>query len=239
MNGPYDHDLTPCKPGMWTPHADILCIVCHGGRLLPRGADYPYPEYLGACDECGEPLLLDRDLAREQTCKVQLQHHGLNAMMSQTGGMCSAVHVDLREREAQTEHYLLITSGEESDNFVIGEYTSEDECHPVRSWERGSVDDVVHLCVSVADWKDCTVKPLQPEPLARCWCGAPWQASLTMPGKELQVGCLEGHLLTNEGMAEGNVTTHTVDLTRQWLLNRWEEATDRLLGIRSEERSDG
>ncbi len=222
MNGPFFHDVDTVFPGVWTPHAEILCITCHGdAEFHAAKSDTGFWNYLGACDECGKSVRLTKDLAREQWCTMELQRHGMNAEMAQTGGMCSAVRVDLREREAQSEHYLLITTGEESENWIIGEYI-DDECEPLHDWQRGSVDDVVHLCVSIADAKDYMLKPTQPEPLARCWCGSPWTMRVPVPGERLPMwlGCQDGHELKQAGMEEGfGISAETIVLTRDFILD--------------------
>ena len=232
MNGPFRCDVVAVFPGRWTPHAEILCLTCSGdsvdGALKPDRGPW---NYLGECDECGAFVRLYEHLAREQACKSELQRHSLNASMSQTGGMCSAVHVDLRDRETDTERYLLITSGEEPargphpvelGNWIIGLYEG-DECEASKYWERGCIDDVVHLAVSIADDLDGAVKPTQPEPLAVCWCGAPWQVRGVLPFDAVLPSCTGGHTLLDGDMAGANITSETVAITREFVMDSFKK----------------
>lgn len=90
--------------GIFTPTGAIVCPVCFNAdesiakraRTVEPIAHVPDPdECPGTCDHCGAVVLLPDDLSLEQAVVRDLQYHGLDASMAQTGGMNSAAELAL------------------------------------------------------------------------------------------------------------------------------------------------
>lgn len=126
-------------PGLWTPHAQILCVGCHGG-LWPNGTHLDAKRFrkqpldpnmdsaIAVCDECGKSIWMDYKVAWEQRIVLALKDKGLDADMSQTGGMCSAATLLLDGDEDGGQKYVMITESEDNERplndptFVVGYY---------------------------------------------------------------------------------------------------------------------
>lgn len=136
-------------PGIWTPHASILCLVCHNkrhGGTWGFGSNTPIDEErfepvpldddcndttIAKCDECGKDIWMVYKIAWEQKIVAALKEKGLDAHMSQTGGMCSAAELILDGDEDGGQKYVWITESEDVDRphndptFMVGFYHCE------------------------------------------------------------------------------------------------------------------
>lgn len=136
-------------PGIWTPHAAILCLVCHkkafGGkwgfgsvvdieddRFEPVPLDDEMDSTVAHCDECGKAIWMNYTIAWEQRAVAALKEKGyVNAHMSQTGGMCSAAELLLDSDEDGGCKFIWITESEDVDRphndptFLVGFYTND------------------------------------------------------------------------------------------------------------------
>ena len=135
-------------PGIWTPHAAILCLVCHkklfGGkwgfgsdtdiedeRFEPVPLDDEMDSAIAICDQCGKHVWMDYKIAWEQKVVHALLAKGHKATMDQTGGMCSAASLYLDSDEDGGQKHILITESDDGDTphnepmFVVGYYHYE------------------------------------------------------------------------------------------------------------------
>lgn len=102
------HDTKhPCRRGVWTPSARVLCVPCHGPELRD-GSMIPHAAYMAAvnelceldytpprCDGCGMGVSTghgDVDALASLRDRVNARTPGA-ARMDQTGGMCAALEV--------------------------------------------------------------------------------------------------------------------------------------------------
>jgi len=138
-------------PGIWTPHAAILCLVCHnkafGGTVDPRTHidieddrfdPVPLPDDdcnntdIAICDDCGKHVWMVYKIAWEQRIVKALKEKGYDkAGMDQTGGMCSAAGLYLDSDEDGGQKNVWITESEDVDRphddptFYVGYYHYE------------------------------------------------------------------------------------------------------------------
>lgn len=128
--------------GIWTPHAAILCIDCHGdafrsGKKLDaelfkkQPVDQNSDDEIAVCDGCGKDIWMDGKVAKEQRIVRALKGKGLDARMQQTGGMCSAAEIILDSDEDGGQKYVWITWSEDTrrepndPTFMVGFYHCE------------------------------------------------------------------------------------------------------------------
>ncbi|PAE24062.1 hypothetical protein [Bacillus sp. 7894-2] len=91
--------------GIWTPTAHVICHDCHEAKYNftgKRPLNKPEPAELSEgcavtyCDFCGKDIQLDDEVAGEHNAVKALQERGIPAVMAQTGGMNSAVEIELK-----------------------------------------------------------------------------------------------------------------------------------------------
>jgi hypothetical protein len=102
------HEISrKARPGIWTPWAEVLCVICHGTKF-PSGElsvdklnEMMTPTYIEkdcgmtSCGKCGVAIQLDDQIAEEHNIVIRLKELGFDANMEQTGGMNSAASVYL------------------------------------------------------------------------------------------------------------------------------------------------
>lgn len=132
-------------PGIWTPHAQVICVVCHMAkndgrwglgndeliddeRFKEQPLDDSMDSDVACCDDCGKAIWMPYKIAWEQKVVTALKGRGLDARMSQTGGMCSAAELALPGDEDGGYKYVWITESEDVDTphdaptFMVGFY---------------------------------------------------------------------------------------------------------------------
>ena len=131
--------------GIWAPNAKILCHECHGNvfsrakyneeehkfedlimneeefekACLPKPLDKN--RAVTRCNKCNKEIQVYDFVAHENNLCMKLQEKGINAFMSQTGGMNSAVEINTKD-----EGFIWITydiSGE--DEWYLAFYDNE------------------------------------------------------------------------------------------------------------------
>jgi hypothetical protein len=135
-------------PGIWTPQAQIRCVVCHMAdtdgrwsrshdeliddeRFKEQPLDDSMDSDVAVCDECGKAIWMNYKIAREQKVVAALKERGIKATMDQTGGMCSAASVYLDSDEDGGQKHIMVTESEDVDRphddptFVVGYYHYE------------------------------------------------------------------------------------------------------------------
>lgn len=141
------------KKGIWTPNAQIICYDCHGNKFpdtkqMNDGTfDWGWRSYgtstweklrdlhileegngLTLCDKCGCSIQIEEGLAREHNLAMKLQKLGINANMTQTGGMCSACEVTRTGPKAEgkySAYYLVTYNWDGDDGYFIGCYDNQ------------------------------------------------------------------------------------------------------------------
>ena len=93
------------KKGVWMPTAQVLCYKCHGNENLPnpktaeewekvtQPQELRYGNAVTFCDDCHTPIQVDESVAYEHNLVAALRECGIEAELSQTGGMCSAASI--------------------------------------------------------------------------------------------------------------------------------------------------
>lgn len=131
--------------GIWTPNARILCHECHGNMfsrakyneeehkfedLIMNEEEFkkacsPKPldknRAITKCNKCKKEIQVYDSVAYENNLCMKLQENNINASMSQTGGMNSAVEIGTKD-----EGFIWITydiSGE--DEWYLEFYDDE------------------------------------------------------------------------------------------------------------------
>lgn len=136
------------KEGLWTPWAQVICRECHTKNTsaeqkgavsqeerekAARPIELKEGNAVTFCDDCGDPVQVDEEVAVEHNLVRTLRERGIEATMDQTGGMCSACGVALSE-EAKNDpgikdprdrpDYMLITYDDGGDGlYWMGTYT--------------------------------------------------------------------------------------------------------------------
>ena len=131
------------KRGIWTPWAQVLCYDCHGNENLPQPkteeewARMSAPQPLADgnavtfCDDCHTDIQVDDSVAYEHNLAAALRDRGFDAVMAQTGGMCSAVSITPSEalqgaKEPDDIGEILITYNDSGDNlYWMGVYDND------------------------------------------------------------------------------------------------------------------
>ena len=94
--------------GIWTPWAKVYCYDCCGYHSSMKRSEeefnsrkgmYPLKEEneVTFCDDCGKEIQLYDEVALEHNLVKNLKEKGIDANMYQSGGMCSACWIDLKD----------------------------------------------------------------------------------------------------------------------------------------------
>lgn len=156
----------PC--GIWTPSAEVLCYDCHGRKFV--GVDFN-PESgifenrilseedfnkakeevklkegneMTQCVKCGAFIQLEKSTAKENNLALKLQSKGVNAYMSQTGGMNSAVEIRKEDRGFVWITYDIC----DDEEWYLGSYDEEgeyDDNHYSTTKEDDMINHIVNL----------------------------------------------------------------------------------------------
>lgn len=111
--------------GIWTPSARVLCYDCCGYQSSMRTSEeefnsrkgmYPLKEEneVTFCDSCGKEIQLFDEVALEHNLVKNLKEKGIDASMYQSGGMCSACWIDLKDGGH------ILAKGSENEGFYKG-----------------------------------------------------------------------------------------------------------------------
>lgn len=111
--------------GIWTPWAKVICFDCDtsGKFRKPIPQSLEETNALTRCDHCDKMIQVTTGIAKEHNLALALQEAGLDAHMAQTGGMCSAVGVNLINGNS----YMLALEEVDYNKFFISEFDSEGE----------------------------------------------------------------------------------------------------------------
>lgn len=95
--------------GVWTPAAAVWCVECHGPNFPGKQFDTSSKEWeetindvytlnvgqaITTCRKCGNVIIIRDSVAEENNLVLRLQKLGIDAEMTQTGGMNSACEVN-------------------------------------------------------------------------------------------------------------------------------------------------
>lgn len=154
--------------GIWTPSAQVLCYDCHGRKFV--GVDFnPESEKfenrilseedfnkakeeveleggneITQCVKCGAFIQLEQATAKENNLSLKLKSKGVNAYMSQTGGMNSAVEIRKEDGGFVWVTYGLCDDGE----WYLGSYDEEgeyDDYYYLTNDEEDMINHIVNL----------------------------------------------------------------------------------------------
>ena len=111
--------------GIWTPSARVLCYDCCGYQSAMRTSEeefnnrkgmYPLKEEneVTFCDSCGKEIQLFDEVALEHNLVKNLKEKGIDASMYQSGGMCSACWIELKDGGH------ILAKGSENEGFYKG-----------------------------------------------------------------------------------------------------------------------
>ena len=175
------------KKGVWTPWAAVVCYDCHGNENLPnpkteeewekvtKPQELRYGNAVTFCDDCHTPIQVDESVAYEHNLVAALRECGIEAELSQTGGMCSAASIspsdELRgERGPDDIGEILVTYSFDGDGaYWVGVY--DNDFSPVEAeWAGGegfkSQDEVMAWAFSNQEKLAKLAEPDQDRPLS-------------------------------------------------------------------------
>lgn len=131
----------PIRRGVFCPWAEVLCVDCNNRQKhdAARTLPIPYAEVgqqpNGVCDDCGEPVRLDR----EDVGLCQRVAREAEIYLYQTGGMCVAAGYTINGVE------LLVTDAENPADptaLSVGLYDADD-CDVIHFSEEGPYADML------------------------------------------------------------------------------------------------
>lgn len=159
--------------GIWTPWASIICYECHGKKFV--GAKYnhelgkfedkilddkefekakseiPLKEdnAITKCSKCGSLVQLNKSTAQENNLFLKLKEAGINAEMSQTGGMNSAV--ELRKEDGGFVWITYDVFGADDEyEWYLGVY-DEEGCYDDEFYSTTSENDMVKHIIEMKE----------------------------------------------------------------------------------------
>lgn len=131
--------------GIWTPSAKVLCPTCHGKVFYASRYNTETHKFenielndeefekikesialkedyaITKCNVCKEKIQLYDATAYENNLNDELNALGVNSLMSQTGGMNSAIEI-----EKESNGYILITFDNDGEKeWYLGHYDDE------------------------------------------------------------------------------------------------------------------
>lgn len=159
--------------GIWTPYAKILCYECHGDtfphcKYNPETDKFEdkvldsekfikmsTPEAIEegkavtTCNNCNKPVQIYESVAFENNLVNILKEEGINAYMSQTGGMNSAAEILTKD-----DGFIWITYDVCGDNeWLVGIYDEEGDF----SGEQYMTHDLDELLEYIRTLKDSLI----------------------------------------------------------------------------------
>ena len=167
------------KGATWTPWAQILCPEHIGRENFPNPpsneewqrwttrAPLEEGSAVTFCDNCGDPVQLDRQVAEEHNLVYELRAMGFEASMGQTGGMNSACLVNIADEakwdnEVESPSLMYICYDEFGDQTYYVEVHSDEGIPAEVDWSEMSFPDKESLMAWVGDNAE-KLAPLEPD----------------------------------------------------------------------------
>ena len=112
--------------GIWTPSARVYCYDCCGYQSNMRTSKEEFnsrknnmytvdeEKEVTFCDNCRKEILVYEEVALEHNLVNKLRLKGIDACMYQSGGMCSACWIDLKDNGH------ILAKGSKNEGFYKG-----------------------------------------------------------------------------------------------------------------------
>lgn len=167
------------KQALWTPWARVVCPEHIGRENIPsEPSDEKWQKWITPapleegnavtfCDNCGDPVQLEQNVAEEHTLAYELRAMGFDAFMAQTGGMNSACMVNISEEmktgnEIEDPDQMYICCEPVGDKWFFVEVLSEEGIPAEVDWSEMSFPDKESLMAWVGDNAE-KLAPLEPD----------------------------------------------------------------------------